>query len=146
MEIINNTDTYHTSIQTSFPLDPYINFDSSISKFDESRMIMDITERIDIYKYIEYPNPKTVREYDDLIMLRIVLLAYTLFGFASLREMEKLCRYDIRFMFVSNFAQPSHETIMRFMNRMRRDNGFSGNIHDMFVDIMKVIEEDTDVA
>ena len=40
----------------------------------------------------------------------------TVFGFSSLRELEDLSRYDMRFRFLLNGVYPSHQTYHRFFN------------------------------
>ena len=35
-------------------------------------------------------------------MFEAVILAFAINGYASLRDLEKLCKYDIRFKFIMN--------------------------------------------
>lgn len=135
------TRNYHTTFQLSWLSDVGLYFDRDIPEDDISRTVLDVSERINIYDYIERPNPGGRRpDYTDEQMMRIILLASALGEYKTLREMDDLCKYDIRFMFVSGHATPCYKTIERFMNRLKV------NIHDLFVTIVKVIEDDDDIG
>lgn len=48
-------------------------------------------------------------------MLECVLLAYTLFGYASVRQLEDYCKHDIRFIDLMQSEQPSFMSFQRFI-------------------------------
>lgn len=48
-------------------------------------------------------------------MFEAVILAFAINGYASLRDLEKLCKYDIRFKFIMNGSTPSHMAFERFI-------------------------------
>ena len=53
--------------------------------------------------------------YNDTILLKIVLFSY-MENIRSLREIEKACRTDIRFMWLSGGIKPSHMAFQRFIS------------------------------
>ena len=53
------------------------------------------------------------------------------YGYVSVRKIEKLCKTDIRFMWLlQNNEPPSHMTIDNFMSEI-----LLGNIEDIFAEI-----------
>ena len=64
-------------------------------------------------------------------MLKVTLFAFMEYGYASVRAIEKLCKTDIRFMWLlQDESAPSHMTIDNFMNET-----ILGNIKDIFAEI-----------
>lgn len=62
-------------------------------------------------------------------------------GYESLRKIEKLCKTDIRFMWLlQDEPPPSHMTIDNFMN-----NVLNGKIEEIFADINAYIFEQENV-
>ena len=96
----------------------------------------EILDNIDLKKYLAIPKSKTGRKrYNSEILLKIILFAFMEKGYASLREIEKLCKTDIRFMWLlQDESAPSHMTIDNFMNEI-----LLGNIEDIFAEINEYI-------
>lgn len=134
------TQNHHIIFQQSWLSDVGVNFDHDIPEDDISRTVLDVSERINIYDFVELPNLAGRRpEYTDKQMMRIILLASALGDYKTLRNMDELCKYDIRFKFVSGNITPSYKTIERFLDRLKV------SIHDLFVTSVKLIEEDGDI-
>lgn len=134
------TQNHHIIFQQSWLSDVGVNFDHDIPEDDISRTVLDVSERINIYDFVELPNLGGRRpEYTDKQMMRIILLASALGDYKTLRNMDELCKYDIRFKFVSGNITPSYKTIERFLDRLKV------SIHDLFVTSVKLIEEDGDI-
>ena len=104
----------------------------------------EIMEQIDLYKYFVGKGSKTGRpRFDSVKLLKIILFAFMENGYASLRNIEKLCKTDIRFIWLlDDLKAPSYSTISNFMNEMLIDN-----IEDIFNDINAYIfkEEGVDL-
>src|SRR5699024_78192 len=83
-----------------------------------------VVEGVNVFKFIDFSHRNSYG-YDGVKMLECVLLAFALNGYASTRELEDLCKYDIRFQFIMEGQKPSHMAFNRF-------------IHD---DIMMPVEE-----
>jgi transposase len=83
------------------------------------------------------------QEYDPRMMMHLVLFAY-MNQIYSLRKMEEVCRTDLRFIFLSRGAQPSHMAFQRFISE-----GLATKIDTLFADVVKTLVEmesiDTDV-
>ena len=86
-----------------------------ISEDDPVRKLVEICEGLDYRKlYAEYL--RSWRRIDPAILFEIVVLAY-MQGKYSSREIEDLCRNDIRFMWILGGEKaPDHATIARFQN------------------------------
>ena len=87
---------------------------------------------IDLKKYLAAPESRTGRKrYNSEILLKLILFAFMEKGYASVREIEKLCKTDIRFMWLlQGVPAPSHMTIENFMNET-----LLGSIEDIFAEI-----------
>ncbi|MFR6100547.1 MAG: transposase [Longibaculum sp.] len=73
------------------------------------------------------------------MMLQVTLFAF-MNGEGELRKMEELCKYDIRYMWLSNEQTPSFMAFQRFIS-----DKLSMSIEDIFYDIVKRIIELDDV-
>lgn len=73
--------------------------------------------------------------YDPNMMLQVVLFAF-MNGESELRKMEELCKYDIRYMWLSNDETPSFMAFQRFISKK-----LSHSIEDIFYDITRHIIE-----
>lgn len=95
-------------------------------------------EHIDLRKYLAVKESKTGRKrYDAEILLKVIMFAFMERGDVSVREIEKLCKTDIRFMWLLNDPPaPSHMTIDNFMNECLLEN-----IEDIFAEINAYIFE-----
>ena len=92
----------------------------------------EVMDHIDLKKYIAVKERYTGRKrYDSEILLKVILFAFTENGYTSVREIEKLCHTDIRFMWLlQDHTAPSFMTIDNFMN-----NCLLNNIEDIFNEI-----------
>lgn len=75
-------------------------------------------EHIDLNQHLAVKESRTGRKrYDPEILLKVILFAFMENGYVSTREIEKLCKTDIRFMWLlQEEKSPSHMTIDNFMN------------------------------
>ena len=92
----------------------------------------EVMDCIDLRKYLAVKESRTGRKrYNSEILLKVILFAFMEHGYASVREIEKLCKTDIRFMWLlQDVPAPSHMTIDNFMNET-----LLGNIEDIFNEI-----------
>ncbi len=59
----------------------------------------EVMYHIDLKKYLAFEENKTDRpQYECTALLKVVLFAFMEQGYLLLREIEKLCKVDIRFM------------------------------------------------
>ena len=90
-----NCNAYQPSFQ--FPL--CFSYEDVIEKDDISRTVKEVVEEVNIFKYIDF-SQNNAHGYDAIQMFEAVILAFAINGYASLRDLEKLCKYDIRFKFI----------------------------------------------
>lgn len=78
----------------------------------------EVMDSIDLRKYLAAKESRTGRKrYNSEILLKVTLFAFMEYGYASVRAIEKLCKTDIRFMWLlQDESAPSHMTIDNFMN------------------------------
>lgn len=134
MQNQNITVMDYTPIQLVIPMDLSIIIDIS----DPVYTFNEVMSHIDLNKFFTAGYCKTGRPpYDRTTLLKIVLFAFMDGGYTSLREMAKLCRTDIRFLFLRGaMPAPSHTTIMDFIN-----NELSGSVDEIFDEINRYIFE-----
>ena len=98
----------YTPIQLVIPLEltKIINISDPVYSFNE------VMNHMDLNKYFTARTCKLGRPaYDRRTLLRLVLFAFMEEGYNSLRHIEKLCRNDIRFLYLlGNMPAPSHTT------------------------------------
>ena len=96
----------------------------------------EVLSHIDLKKYFVEEEHKTGRPmYDREKLLKVVLFAFMEEGYESLRKITKLCRTDIRFLWLLDETRaPSHMTIDNFINRELK-----GCIDDIFLEINQYI-------
>ena len=124
----NNRQEYNTSYQLKLPVE----ISTIIEISDPVYTFCEVMDCIDLRKYLAVKESKTGRKrYNSEILLKVILFAFMEKGYVSLREIEKLCKTDIRFMWLlQDNDPPSHMTIDNFMNET-----LLGNIEDIFAEI-----------
>lgn len=134
----NISQVYYTPYQLKIPLEisTIIEFSDPVYSFCE------VMNHIDLKNYLAVKESRTGRKcYDQLILLKIILFAFMEFGYVSVREIEKLCKTDIRFMWLlDGHKSPSFMTIDNFMK-----NNLKYEIEDVFNDINSYIFEKENV-
>lgn len=136
----NITRKYNTPYQLKLPLE----IEKIIEISDPVYTFCEVMENIELRKYLAVKESRTGRKrYSPEILLKIILFAFMENGYVSTREIEKLCKTDIRFMYLlDEHPAPSHMTIDNFMNDV-----LSVSISDIFNEINGYIfkEENVDV-
>ena len=122
----------YTPIQMKFPVDleKIIEISDPIYTFNE------IMEQIDLQKYfVEEGNKMGRPKFDSVKLLKIILFAFMENGYPSVRNINKLCNTDIRFIWLlDGTPAPSHTKISNFINDQLTDN-----IENIFNDINSYI-------
>ena len=123
---------YSTTYQLKLPLE----ISTIIEVSDPVYTFCEVMDHIDLRKYLVTEENKTGRKrYDSEILLKVILFAFMERGYASVREIEKLCKTDIRFMWLlQENKAPSFMTIDNFMNNCLLDN-----IDNIFAEINQYI-------
>ena len=124
----NNRQEYNTTYQLKLPVE----ISTIIEISDPVFTFCEVKDCIDLRKYLAVKESKTGRKrYNSLILLKVILFAFMEYGYVSVRKIEKLCKTDIRFMWLlQNESAPSHMTIDNFMNET-----LLGSIEDIFTEI-----------
>ena len=130
----------YSAFQFKLPLE----IDSILPIDDPVTSFVEIMRGIDTRKYFSENCQRGNKGYDPDMMLQVLLFAF-MNGNPSLRDLEDLCKFDIRYMWLSNEERPSHMAFQRFIN-----NRLALKIQDIFYDITKVIidveEVDTSIV
>ncbi|MCD4832160.1 MAG: IS1182 family transposase [Bacteroidales bacterium] len=87
--------------------------DDFVSKDDKSRFIIKIISELNLNHLKARYSSQGGEAFPPDIMLALWFFAYTE-GITTTRKLEKLCCYDLRFIFVSANLRPDHTTLSRF--------------------------------
>ena len=128
----NITKTYNTPYQLKLPLE----IEKIIEISDPVYTFCEVLNQIDLKKYLVVKENRTGRKrFDSETLLKVILFAFMEHGYVSTREIEKLCKTDIRFMYLlEQQSAPSHMTIDNFMNHC-----LSESIDKIFEEINRYI-------
>lgn len=125
---------YNTPYQLKLPLE----IEKIIEISDPVYTFCEVLNQIDLKRYLVIKENRTGRKrFDSEILLKVILFAFMEHGYVSTREIEKLCKTDIRFMWLLQENEaPSHMTIDNFMNQC-----LSNSIENIFNEINGYIFE-----
>ena len=134
MLLNNNTDGNYTLRQLKLPLE----IEKIIDISDPVYSFSEIVDSIDFTSHFAVEESKTGRpRYNPTIMLKIILFSFMENGYLSLRNIEKSCKTDIRYMWLlDGMAVPSFATFGNFI----RDE-LTHSVEDIFLAINEVIFE-----
>ena len=129
---MNTNERYYTPYQLKLPVD----IERKIEISDSVYTFCEVFDHIDLRKYLVEKDSRMGRpRYDEAILLKVILFAFMEFGYVSTRMIEKLCKTDIRFMWLlQDNDPPSHMTIDNFMR-----NCLSDSIEAIFAEINSYI-------
>ena len=120
-------------------LDFSFSFENDIAHDDICRTVIEVVEGINIAKYVNFDH-RNSHGYNGMMMFTLVILAKTLFGYVSTRELEELCKTDVRFMTIAQNQKPSHQSFHRFIH-----DDLTMSIEDIFYEINKYIENHIEI-
>ena len=134
MLLIQNTNDNYNPRQLKLPLE----IEKIIDISDPVYSFSEIMDGIDFTSYFAVEESKTGRpRYNPTVMLKIILFSFMENGYLSLRNIEKSCKTDIRYMWLlDGMAAPSFATFGNFI----RDE-LTSSIEDIFLAINQVIFE-----
>ena len=130
---------YFSTYQLKIPLE----ISKIIEISDPVYTFSEVLNHIDLKKYfVKEGHRRTGRpEYDSEKLLRVVLFAFMENGYASVRQIEKLCKTDIRFLWLlDGTPAPSFMTINNFIK-----NKLSASIEEIFTEMNRYIFSEADV-
>ena len=108
----------HFTTHQSFFLVPLSTYDEEFKKIDQFLKILD---KSNIDSIIEYSYSKCSesgrKSYNPYHLFSMISYCFAK-SRSSLREMEDMCRYDIRAMYLMDNQTPSHKTIGEFINEV----------------------------
>lgn len=87
-----------------------------IAKDDIFYTVLEIVEGVKPYEFINFKRSRN-DGYDRFALFSALLLSLAIHGkLISLRDLERECRYDVRFQCLLNGDRPSYKTFERFIN------------------------------
>ena len=135
MLLINKPNGNYTARQLKLPLE----IEKLIDISDPVYTFCEVMDHIDLSGYfVEEKGYKTGRSRCDAEkLLKVILFAFMEHGFCSLREIEKLCRTDIRYMYLlDEMKAPSFATFGNFIR-----NELTDTIEQIFANVNAYIFE-----
>ena len=128
MPLTNKTNDNYTTRQLKLPLE----IEKLIDISDPVYTFCEVMDHIDLSKYFVEKGYKTGRpRCDEQKLLKVILFAFMENGICSLREIEKFCRTDIRYMYLLD--EMKAPTFATFGNLIR--NELTVSIEQIFTDI-----------
>ncbi len=79
----------------------------------KSRFVVDLVSRLDLTQLFSRYSPQGGDSYAPDMMLALWFFAYSN-GITSTRELEELCKFDTRYIYISCNQHPDHTTLSRF--------------------------------
>lgn len=134
MQLTNNTDNNYTIRQLKLPLE----IEKLIDISDPVYTFCEVMDHIDLSRYFVEKGYRTGRpRCDEHKLLKVILFSFMEYGICSLRNIERLCRNDIRYMYLlDGMKAPSLAT---FGNIIR--NELTDSIEQVFGDVNTYIFE-----
>ena len=116
----NITSVNYTTRQLKLPLE----IEKIIDIADPVYSFCDVMDHIDLTKYLATEERRTGRPRCDAIkLLKVILFAFMENGISSLRDIEKLCKTDIRYMYLlDEMKAPSFATFGNFIRNELTDS------------------------
>ena len=113
---MKTTDRNDTPIQLKLPVD----MERRIQVNDPVYTFNEVVSHIDLNQFfVEKGYKATGRpRYERVKLLKVLLFAFMEWGYLSLRDIEKLCKVDIRFIWLlDEMEAPSYATLCNFINK-----------------------------
>ena len=134
MRLTKNTNGNYTIRQLKLPLE----IEKLIDISDPVYTFCEVMDHIDLSGYFVEKGYKTGRpKCDQHKLLKVILFAFMEEGFCPLRQIEKLCKNDIRYMYLlDGMKAPSFATFGNFIR-----NELTDSIEQIFKDINSYIFE-----
>ena len=135
MRLTQNTNGNYTTRQLKLPLE----IEKLIDVADPVYTFCEVVDHIDLTPYfVDDKDYKTGRpRCDAQKLLKVILFAFMEHGISSLRDIEKLCRNDIRFLYLlDGMKAPSFATFGNFIR-----NELTASIEKIFDDVNRYIFE-----
>ena len=108
----NQPQEYYTPYQLKFPIE----IEKIIETTDLVYTFCEVMNHIDLSKYLTTEDRRTGRpRYEEETSLKVILFAFMENGYESLRKIEKLCKTDIRFMWLLQDNPPPSHSAMSIM-------------------------------
>ena len=139
MKNINNTKVYCTPKQLKLPIEieKIIEISDPVYSFSEIVDCIDLTSHFADKKGCKTGRPR----YSYSKLLKVILFSFMENGYLSLRQIEKSCKTDIRYMWLlDDMKAPSFATFGNFIRDCLTDT-----IEDIFIEINRVIFEKDNV-
>ncbi len=138
MPLNKNTNVNYTARQLKLPLD----IEKIIEISDPVYTFCEVMDHIDLSRYFVEKGYKTGRpRCDEQKLLKVILFAFMEHGICSLRKIEKLCRNDIRYMYLLDGMEPP--SFATFGNLIREK--LTNSIEQIFQDINRYLFEQNQV-
>ena len=120
MRLTNFTNDNYTPRQLKLPLE----IEKLIAISDPVYTFCEVMDHIDLSKYFVAKGYKTGRpRCDEHKLLKVILFAFMEHGISSLRDIEKLCRNDIRYLYLlDSMKAPSFATFGSFIRKELTDS------------------------
>ena len=132
--LTNRLHPNYKPVQLILPVD----YERIIDDCDPVVSFLEVVRGLNLVQYINTSN-KVRQEYNPETMLHLILFGY-MENVRSLRDLEKACRNDIRFMYLGESIKPSFMAFQRFI-----DTKLTASIDDIFYAVNNYLIEAEDI-
>ena len=95
----------------------------SLEKDDPVFAFLEAVESIDFSRYVRPVTSNNTRSHDRGMLVKVLLFGY-MNGVESVNELSRLCRTDLRYLYLSSEERPSAVAFFRVCDKSR------SNLHD----------------
>lgn len=128
----------YSAIQMVLPLDLSI----SIEKSDPVVSFVEAVKEVNFNKYVKPISSNNTHSHNRAMLLKVILFAYSE-NKRSLSEIAKLCKTDIRYMWLSNEERPSHMAFQRLLEQLT--NSIDEVFYDINTQLIGTVNINTDI-
>ena len=105
--------TYYNAVQLSLPVNTLI----SLEKDDPVFAFLEAVESIDFSRYVRPVTSNNTRSHDRGMLVKVLLFGY-MNGVESVNELSRLCRTDLRYLYLSSEERPSAVAFFRVCDQL----------------------------
>lgn len=105
--------TYYNAVQLSLPVNTLI----SLEKDDPVFAFLEAVESVDFSRYVRPITSNNTRSHDRGMLVKVLLFGY-MNGVESVNELSRLCRTDLRYLYLSNEERPSAMAFSRVCDQL----------------------------
>lgn len=131
----SNYNSNYNALQLSLPIDLGMKIDPN----DKVVSFQEAIEGVNLGKYLKKEERRGRKGHDKVMLLKVILFAY-MENNRETRNIAQSCKYDIRYLWLSNESRPSHMAFERLIKEY-----LIKSIDDVYFDVLLKLVEMMDI-